>query len=128
MSNTYRLNTWSVEYMQKYPHWKYILWNETGVETLLDFANFKPYLDEKTLNARSNMIRYRILHQYGGVYIDADTVYINKSGKSLDFILQMAEGTGAFVSHERTRKEIIATTVMGSEPQHPFLEALVRSA
>lgn len=52
---------------------EYILWDDAKVAGLT-MTNKSFYDRETTWNGKSDILRYEILYQYGGVYIDADSV------------------------------------------------------
>jgi|UniRef100_A0A6C0B1D4 mannosyltransferase OCH1-like enzyme len=62
-------------FAQNYNH-EYILWDDQKVSELA-LINKKWYDSELTYNGKSDILRYELLNQFGGVYIDADMVIIN---------------------------------------------------
>jgi mannosyltransferase OCH1-like enzyme len=66
--------------LNKYPDYEYILWNEERIED--EKNNFKLYVLYDTCSTYagiSDLIRYDILYNYGGIYIDADTIYTHNN-------------------------------------------------
>lgn len=53
----------------------YMLWDDTRVHNL-SMTNRSAYNYEKTYHGKSDILRYEILYQFGGVYIDADSVIV----------------------------------------------------
>jgi len=58
---------------EKHPSWEYKLWTEKeayalGMRNALLFTAF-----DKVFHAQADVLRYEILHKYGGVYVDADS-------------------------------------------------------
>jgi mannosyltransferase OCH1-like enzyme len=54
---------------------EYVLWDDKMVGEL-KMVNQSFYDKESTYNGKSDILRYEILYQYGGVYIDADSVIL----------------------------------------------------
>ena len=54
---------------------EYVLWDDKKVSEL-KMVNQSFYDKEPTYNGKSDILRYEILYQYGGVYIDADSVIL----------------------------------------------------
>jgi len=63
------------EFCQSKNH-EYMLWDDQKVAGLT-MANRSFYDRESTWNGKSDVLRYEILYQYGGVYIDADSFITN---------------------------------------------------
>tara|TARA_B100001287_G_scaffold276559_1_gene287875 strand:- start:1354 stop:2820 length:1467 start_codon:yes stop_codon:yes gene_type:complete len=67
------MNTWK----EKHPEYEYIYWNE---EEFIK-RNFKSCLqnrvDEMTeINGKADILRWEILYEYGGIFLDADSICI----------------------------------------------------
>ena len=95
------MNTFKNDYIKMYPKYKYILWNEDNINNLFnDFPIYKKiYETENTYNGKSDILRYLILYKYGGVYIDADTVWVNN--KNFDELLNKVNDNGVFLSIDK---------------------------
>lgn len=71
---------WIETWKKKHPDWQHILWTEKEIETL-DLPNkqaYEFYKKEKLWFGMSDIARVAILKKYGGVYIDADTICLQK--------------------------------------------------
>ena len=79
------IDSWKINYLQKFPEWKYKLWTETEIEKL-QMKNQKIYDLEPTLRGKSDIARYEILFKEGGIFLDADSYWIPNSNLS-DLIL-----------------------------------------
>lgn len=92
-------NTIKIDYITKYPEYEYKLWNESNIgELFVDFPNIKIIYDlESTWNGKSDILRYLILYYYGGIYIDADCVWIND--KNFDKLIDNSCGFFAAKEH-----------------------------
>jgi mannosyltransferase OCH1-like enzyme len=104
-------NTIKIDYITKYPEYEYKLWNESNIEELfVDFPNIKIIYDlEETWNGKSDLLRYLILYYYGGIYIDADSVWINE--KNFDELIDNSNG---FFAAKDCALDIITGGVIGS--------------
>jgi len=63
-----------IKFCEEY-NYIYILWNEDKIKEL-NLINNMYYDKEKTYNGKSDILRYEILYNYGGIYIDADCVIL----------------------------------------------------
>ena len=105
------INTWKDTYMKKYPHWKYKLWRDIDIAKI-KMMNKKYYIQERNYAGKADIARYEILFQEGGVYIDADCVWLEN--KSLDFLIDKTTN-GFFVAREpRPNNHLLANSVIGS--------------
>jgi mannosyltransferase OCH1-like enzyme len=76
------INTWKIDYIKKFPDWTYKLWTEKEIEKLKPTMINRQYYDMETLyEGKADIARYEILYQEGGIYIDADSIWLN--GKDL---------------------------------------------
>ena len=53
----------------------YILWDDQKVSEM-NMVNKYFYDNEQTYNGKSDILRYEILYQHGGIYVDADSVLL----------------------------------------------------
>jgi mannosyltransferase OCH1-like enzyme len=117
--------------------YKYKLWTNSSVKDLKmdEFPGLKKVYTSFSgeLAGRADILRLLILYTFGGVYIDADTV-IMKPEKFHGFLEKNRKGVffaWENLSAARTRKlhikfrRLIANGMMGSEPGHPFIRALL---
>lgn len=98
------MNSWK-DYIKHNPDWSYKLWSEKDVKTLI---NHKIYNTEKNVRGKSDILRYEILYQYGGIFIDADSLCINPQ-KSLNNLVQ---NVVCFACREPRNKQFIANGVI----------------
>lgn len=70
------MNTWSKDYMLKNKNYSYILWTNDNIEEILKKypISKKIFYVEKEQSGRSDILRYLILYEFCGIYIDADSV------------------------------------------------------
>lgn len=57
---------------KKHPDWQYILWDEKKIQALENFSCKRLYEKSKSYGAKSDIARYEILKQFGGIYVDTD--------------------------------------------------------
>jgi len=58
-------------WVKKHPDWLYKLWTEKDIENL-DLINLNLYKASKNYGEKSDIARYEILYQCGGLYVDTD--------------------------------------------------------
>ena len=110
-------------------HWQYTLWNVSTVLKMPKLHNkkiFEHYVKTKNGPAMADVARYSILRQYGGVYLDADTLCF----RSFEPLLQYGFFAGYHSKENNgTRennignpiREMIANAIIGSTAQHPVI-------
>lgn len=107
------MNTWKAAH----PNFEYILWTEAEIERRgLSFVCQKQIADIPEINGKADIIRWEILYQMGGYFVDADSICIEPFD-------ELFEGKSAFATfeNENMRKDLIATGTMGFVPQHPLV-------
>lgn len=116
-------NTFKIDYIQAHPDYEYKLWNnETSYELLSKYPILqKLYNLEQTWNGKSDILRYVILSEFGGIYIDADSVWVNQ--KSFDDLLNNCD-CGLFAAKEPDTTHITGG-VIGSSKGHPIFNKLI---
>ena len=60
------INSFRKDFMNKYPGWKYYLWRDRDVKNF-NLQNRLQYNSEKTYHGKSDILRYEILYNYGGI-------------------------------------------------------------
>lgn len=101
----------------------------------MDFPIYRIIYDiEETYNGKSDILRYLILYTYGGIYIDANSVWINE--KSFDELLEQVNDSGVFAGKspdnldsstrkEKKYKNTICGGIMGSSKNNPLMRLLI---
>ena len=108
------MDTWK----EKNPEFTYIRWNEEEIKTrLLKLRCIKKIQEIEEMCGKADILRLEILYQYGGIYIDADSICI----EPIDDLLM---NTKAFASyeHEEIRTGLISNGTIGFPPKHPLLK------
>jgi glycosyltransferase involved in cell wall biosynthesis len=72
--------------------YEYVLWDDAMVSTL-DLINKLQYDNEPLLTGKSDVLRYELLNQFGGIYIDADMVIL-KPEKFNDIVKSFSNDVG----------------------------------
>ena len=125
------INSWKDDYISKNKNWQYTLWNEEKIETIFQnnikeqFINvlYKLYKQELTMMGKADIARIVILYYNGGVYIDADSVWINN--KSLDSLIDKSFEKGFFCALEQEGCPYLTNGVIGSLSKHKNLLRLM---
>lgn len=135
------------DFCDKY-NYKYTLWTNASVKRLNfdEFPGLKDiYMTMTRLSGKCNILRLLILYYYGGIYIDADCVFLHPE-KFTQFLKENRGNT--FLAYESLteehfkkfsknniensdmygRKQIIANSVIGSKKGAPFIKTLLQNA
>ena len=118
------MNSWKIDYLKQYPDWEYKLWTEKEIEQL-EMVNKKQYHNDTYYTAKSDIARYEILNQFGGIFIDADSLWIKENNISLDKYVDMAINSGMFAATEPINKQFIANGVIGFTKNHPIIQQMI---
>lgn len=120
-------DTFKKDYMNMFPDYKYMLWTEKTIKNNNLFEGFELYEQvyniEGSWNGKSDILRYIILYKYGGLYIDADSVWINN--KNFDELIDKVNDSGVFVS-THTENNQMCGGVMGSTPHNLLILELIK--
>ena len=111
------LRTWK----EKHPNFEYILWTETELANRQMVLECLPQIAEiPEINGKADIIRWEILWQMGGYFVDADSICI----EPFDAFF---EGRSAFATYENenNRQGLVATGTMGFQPQHPLCRDII---
>jgi mannosyltransferase OCH1-like enzyme len=101
--------SWAVHH----PDWQMQLWTD---ETLPEMRNAKEFALASSWAMKADILRYDVICQMGGVYVDTDLECL----KTIDSLL---ENVGFLYADQRPGEP--ATAVLGTYPGHPFSEYLV---
>jgi len=116
------INSFRIDFMNKYPEWKYYLWTEKEINNF-NLKNKKEYNSEKTYHGKSDILRYEILYKYGGIYIDADSQWLELD---LGDLIKKTNYTGFFVGNECQKcKGSLANGVLGSSVKNPIMGYII---
>ena len=118
------IDTWKNDYMKMFSSFKYFLWDEfSALNILKKYPKIHAlYNIEKTWHGKADILRYIILLEYGGIHIDADSVWIND--KDLTELIDSTNSSGVFAAKEPTSVHI-TNGVIGSTKQNKLIKWLV---
>lgn len=118
------MKTFNTDYLEKYPDYMYILWDDQTVIQLLDLYPKCKSLYEMTdfYCGKSDILRYLILYEYGGIYIDADSVWLKNS--LTDLISKTVKG-GIFAGFDSPDRISITNGVIGCTKKNPYMGGLI---
>jgi inositol phosphorylceramide mannosyltransferase catalytic subunit len=107
-----------------HPAWEFRLWSNAELERVpwRSKRQIGIYRDSGHWEGVADLMRYEILFEHGGVYVDADSTSL----RPLDSWL-LAPRMFAVWESEQHRPGLVANTFIGSVPQHPALGAIIRA-
>jgi len=126
------MDTFSKDYIRKFPGWRYILWDEKKLENL-EMINREQYENEQKHDCKSDIARLEILNKFGGVYLDSDFVWLGE--KCLSTLFPSCE-SGILLSYEKQGNEIgkgflnkdtkrTTNAIFGSTVANPIIAFLI---
>jgi len=122
-------DSWEIDYCLRHPQWEYRLWNEANISEF-KVINSEAYCKSSEAG-KADLLRYEILYRYGGVYIDADSLYINSG--SLDRYMSDVDDSGIVLAREPFQPQdqpepLLAVGVIGSVPGNELLRFFLIAA
>ena len=111
------METWR----EKHPGFEYRLWTDADLRNIHWECASQIGLCREFCGI-ADIMRLEILFQYGGVFMDADSICI----QSLDDFLLDRPGFAAF-ENETERPGLIANGAIGFSPQHPLLRDMINT-
>ena len=100
--------------LKHHPNWKYKLWTNEDVKTLRLY-NQEFYDQAEEIVEKANILRYEILNQFGGIYLDIDFECL-KSLEPLIHYYDFFTGLQPVDSHYMLNNALIACS-----PHHPII-------
>ena len=109
---------WAKSWLKFNRGWEYTLWTENNIrDIVLTKGEKKTYRSIKNVAQKSDFLRYHILNQFGGVYVDTDFECL----KSFDDLLYLDFFTGiGYLAEVELYIGLIA-----SIPRHPILQNII---
>lgn len=105
-----------------HPDWNHCLWTfEHGEEIITDhYPQLLPtWRTLPKVVQKADLLRYVVLHRYGGVYADMDTEPL----KPFDSLIEGADFVGGY---EASGHASICNAIIAATPQHPITTAILR--
>lgn len=116
---------WMRTWEAKHPGWDYVLWDNERVGSF-NFKNKKHiewYWKEKVWHGVADLMRYELLHAYGGFMAEADSVCIQSIDKL--FAHETADAFSVYESEE-VRPGLISP-LLACTPRNEFAEMLIHT-
>ena len=98
------------------PEWEYKLWTDDNLPVLKSQKQFDKMVQ---LHGKADILRYEILYQYGGFYIDADSECVSPLE---DFLLD--NDSFASYENEQVRGPLIANGYLASTKKNDLMKLL----
>ncbi len=108
--------------IELHPDWTHMLWTDDSVIRSGMSLNKTYYLSENT-GHRSDILRYQIMHEYGGIYLDMD-IDIQKNLNNLT-VYEAFVGRNAQFNIDVLPEEYVQNAVLGSCPKNLFFSFLL---
>jgi len=112
------MDTWR----DKNPDFEYICWNEEEMQKRKFIFKCQKKINEiEEINGKADIMRWEILYEYGGVFIDADSICVEPIDEEL-----LSKKCFAGWEQEQVRNGLIATGTMGFPINHPLVKAAIK--
>lgn len=108
-------------WIRNHPDWEYKLWTDEDIERF-PMVNRTMYEAATNYGEKSDIARYEILYQLGGLYVDTDEECL-KPFDPLHYCYDFYIG----IQPLDTNSVQLGIGVIGSKPQHPFLKLVLGS-
>ncbi|HZK76864.1 MAG TPA: glycosyltransferase [Candidatus Kapabacteria bacterium] len=112
---THLMQTWKT----MHPDWEYRFWGNDEIASH-PFRNQRHIDSIPNWAGKCNVIRYELLREYGGVYVDADMECLRPLE---DFFLQ--NDSFACWENERVTPGLVANSILGAIPQNDLMQLMV---
>lgn len=119
------IDTWKNDYIKDNPDWKHMLWTDNELNEMNMF-NKDVYNNEPSYNGKSDIARYEILFQYGGIYIDADSIWLGSKSMN-DLIDKVKNNNTHFFLGQEPWQNYPASGVVGSSKHNPSLLLIIKA-
>lgn len=107
-----------------HPSWEVRVWNEQNLPSL---KNKQAFADSDNYPQKSDILRYEILSQFGGVYVDADEYCLRPIDPLIDLIEKEGFDLAAAYEGSLDRPELIANTVLACSVGNEFMGKMVEN-
>lgn len=113
------LKTLQQTWKKFHPDWEYKLWTDNDVKNF-KMQNREVFEKTKNLGAKSDILRYEILYQFGGLYVDTDFECL----KPFDELHHICDFYAGLFSYD---KICIMNSLMGCSPKNKILKNILDS-
>lgn len=110
---------WLDSWKNKHPDWEYRLWTEKNIPQL---ENQKLFDQINSYSGKADILRYELLYQYGGIYLDADSYCLQPLDESM-----LRHHFFACYENEQALPGLVSQGTIGCEPNHPIMKVLIDS-
>lgn len=128
--NTYNVPTafqkWIQSWVERHPHWEYWFWTPKDAKALIQkhYPNFMSMYDkyQPSIEVKTDAMRYFIMEQYGGVYVDIDMENLRNIDEwTYKYNCFITEDTyeHSFLWHRNSRSWM-TNIIVACRPHHPF--------
>ena len=97
--------------------WQYILWTEENIQNLQTFKNKNLFHTTPNQGQKSDLLRYAILNEFGGVYMDTDFLIVSNFDELLDLDF--------FCGISFDEKPNLFNGLIGSSPNNNLIKELL---
>jgi mannosyltransferase OCH1-like enzyme len=108
------MTSWTNDFANKHKDWNVRVWRDKDIDDM-KLVNRSAYEDMKEWCGKADIARYEILYRHGGLYIDADTVWLGKDPYPFK---------GDFNVFQEENK-LYANTIIATVPHHPILATMI---
>ena len=110
------IKSWIHNFTKQNPDWKVKVWGNEDIKKL-GLVNQKQYDNIKKLCGKADIARYEILYRFGGMYLDADTLWLDNKINP-DFFKKSINFT-----HEENG--LVMNGWFTCVKEHPFLKLVI---
>lgn len=97
--------------------WDYRIWTD---ETAAEYLSRSHIKAAKHIRAKADLLRYELLREYGGIYVDADCICFHPFNGLVD-----CQG---FAGYESDTRRVIGNTVIGCSPRDDIMTVALAMA
>lgn len=115
-----KYKAWNESWKLFHPDWEYRLWTDTDLkESEVDITDWAIFNSIQNMGQKSDYLRYHILKQFGGIYVDTDFECLRPfdSLRYADFL--------AGISYDA--KPIVNIAILGSVPNHIIIQNCIKN-
>jgi len=106
-------------WLDHHPNWEYHLWTDENVQYL--YLQNRPLYEAATnLGQKSDILRYEILYQFGGLYVDTDFECL----KPFDVLNETCDFYAGIIDHIKSPQ--ICNALIASTPGHPIIDKCIK--